>query len=162
MSDEIPPDNVVELRPQPPTVEVVRGGGQCFHKQVTVDEQARKVHCARCGDEMDPFRALLDFAQRMQLEGGWLKRLRTEKRSVATRVEELKREERNAKARLKRAHAKLRVDPVMDAARAVLDATLRVGREGRLPDEMRAPLHRLLKALHEYEGWPQNAEEARE
>lgn len=82
-----------------------RDGRSCWHSQhgVWVDSGTRKVTCRGCGTEMDPIDALAWLAsQREQLLSRGLN-LRREADDLYVRVEDLKRQERNAKSRIRSA-----------------------------------------------------------
>jgi hypothetical protein len=105
--DEEPPDNVVPLNPdrdRPPLdVRNPAGGRPCRHSRVYVDEHRRAVECQDCEAPLDPLWVLTQYAYRERRFHFALQTLRQKKRELQKEIEELKREERNAKQRLRRA-----------------------------------------------------------
>lgn len=78
----------------------------CRHRRLELDTDARRVYCRDCGDEVPAFDALDSFRRVYQ---GYTQRIRqaqAEAQALEARIEELKRRERNAKARVKRAEGK--------------------------------------------------------
>lgn len=78
----------------------------CGHQRVTLDTETRRVHCRECGREVDAFDALHTIARDGER---WLEQrdeLRRQARRAADDLEELKRDERNAKARKRRRDAR--------------------------------------------------------
>ena len=97
---------VVPLRGDPDEAPVRTGERTwCQHDQVTVDEVCRRVYCRNCGREVDAFGALLKFARRYESYERRVRELKREAAAVGQRVTDLKREERNAKARARRRKA---------------------------------------------------------
>ena len=81
---------------------VVRSSGAyCPHRQVQPDERTREVKCGKCGIKLDPFDALVMLAR----DWGLFEVARNASKKEAERlrgiIDELKRDERNARARLK-------------------------------------------------------------
>jgi hypothetical protein len=80
-------------------------GRSCDHRRagVTVDEQARTVRCRGCQVEMDPIAVLGSLAHQREnlVHAGF--RLRDEVESLSTRVERLRKDETNVKARIRAA-----------------------------------------------------------
>lgn len=80
----------------------VRNEGFCRHKYVLVDEKTRTLECDACGQVIDPYDFMWEWAigdRKLEITKQALKdevtRLRQE-------VENLKREEQNARTRLRR------------------------------------------------------------
>lgn len=95
----------------------------CAHDKITLDDRNRRAYCRECKDEID----LFDFS--MRLCGRWeaciesWKRADREAKAARARLEELKREERNIKARIRAGAKKLdlkRCDSVMRCGALVL------------------------------------------
>lgn len=82
---------------------------KCQHKKsVIVDEKEREVYCEDCGKQFDAFEYMLRIARGNDSAWDTRAKLEKEARELAEKVEELKRQERNTKARLKRAQEKLK------------------------------------------------------
>lgn len=75
----------------------------CRHRRVKLDEQARKVLCAECAAERDPFDALLVLADNLDHYKHWRARYKRERTAALAELDDLKRRVRNAKAQLRRA-----------------------------------------------------------
>lgn len=75
----------------------------CRHLRVKLDERTRKVLCAECDAERDPFDALLVLADNLDRYKHWRARYKRERTAAAAELEDLKRQVRNAKAQLRRA-----------------------------------------------------------
>jgi hypothetical protein len=114
VTDDGPPDNVLrptfgqrdELGKQ---TEIKRGRRKCHHRgTLDLDEETRAVTCGACGDPLDAFEVLLEYANR---ERRW-QYYDKEVREAAERLAELKKEEVRVKARTALASRK-------DAAAAV-------------------------------------------
>lgn len=71
----------------------------CVHDLVSLDREAERVYCRHCGREVPAFKALLRFA--LDWESHILRRKETERRArvAQANLEELLRDERNAKSR---------------------------------------------------------------
>jgi len=78
----------------------------CHHRRFNIDTSSRRVYCRDCGQEVDALSALMVFTTEWSHFESGLERMRSQKEELSARVEELKREERNAKARLARAKHK--------------------------------------------------------
>jgi hypothetical protein len=87
--------------------EKLRSGMPCWHLSIVVDGNARTVECAKCGALLDPLEALLKFAREEINLGYRLQQLRDDCNKVAAKLDDTKRQERNARARLKRLQEKL-------------------------------------------------------
>lgn len=95
---------------------------QCEHHETDIIPETRRLVCRKCGELVDPFDFLLKLAQE---DGRWRAArdaAEREARLAKKRVEDLIREEHNAKGRLRRMRAQER-----DLQRALtqLDAELR-------------------------------------
>ena len=76
----------------------------CAHSRVLVDDIARRVYCATCEVELDAFTVLLRLARdEMKLQYD-----RKEVAKLQHRINALKHDERNTKARLERARRRLK------------------------------------------------------
>lgn len=71
----------------------------CLHKYILVRRRARTVWCRSCRQEIDPFDVVLDMAAEWST-ATWRER---EAQELAQRVEQLKTEEANTKARIRNA-----------------------------------------------------------
>lgn len=79
----------------------------CRHKHSVVDMRARTVECDDCGADLDPVQVLWNLSTDYS---SFVAELSNAKRSLADareRLEETLRQERNARARLKRLEKKL-------------------------------------------------------
>lgn len=76
------------------------------HRRAWVAAEARKVTCRDCGAELDPFDFLLKLTEKPEQITRTIKDLRGRKEYLARSVEELTRQERNAKSRVRRWQAK--------------------------------------------------------
>lgn len=74
----------------------------CRHDRAQLDEEARRVHCRDCGCELEAFAVLLQLARASERYIRQRDHAAREARQVQQRVQDLKRQERNAKARLRR------------------------------------------------------------
>lgn len=83
------------------------GRGHCLHDRTTVYENARELVCRDCGAVLDPVDFLVRLARVRAHEVSRVQRLRAEERRLLERVDDLKREERNAKGRLRTAERRL-------------------------------------------------------
>lgn len=79
----------------------------CSHERSWVDPHARTVNCRDCGIALDPIDVLTEIAARRERVVYHGRRMRRAADYLEHEVERLKREERNAKARLKRALGQL-------------------------------------------------------
>jgi hypothetical protein len=115
---------VQELRPKG-TAEIQlivdNTGPYCRHYAKTVDSQRRKVTCATCEAELDPFDSLLAVANEHERVGRDLNNVRREIRGAESRLALLKRLEDNARARCKKLDVK--------ASRQHLDRLVQLAKE---------------------------------
>ncbi len=75
----------------------------CWHKRVSLDPDSHRVYCRDCETEVDPWEVLNHLAQNWER---WANVRDTAKQEAKYRlgdVEQVKREERNTKSRLRRA-----------------------------------------------------------
>ena len=90
----------------------------CRHRAKWIDQASRKVGCSNCGEELDPFNELVSISS----EWATYKRAGEEYKkdclAVQERLVDLQRQERNAKARLKKAENR---DPVEEFKTDLLD-----------------------------------------
>lgn len=80
----------------------------CPHKRIELDDEVRRVYCRDCSEEVPAFDALENFRRRFDRYVSLLREAKAEAAYRKRVVEELKREERNAKSRLRAVRAKLR------------------------------------------------------
>ncbi len=83
--------------------------GHCRHRPATIDVEKRRLTCDKCGASLDPFDFLAGLSHDFDLYTVPLARLKRELEQTAAKLEETKRKERNARARLKRLQGKLKV-----------------------------------------------------
>lgn len=79
----------------------------CKHMKVLVDEQSRMIECRSCNAVIDPFDFLWRWANKRLRFHRTVAHLSDERKELTKMIDELKRQERNAKGRLKRAEGKL-------------------------------------------------------
>jgi hypothetical protein len=75
----------------------------CVEHQLVVDPHARTVSCERCKAALDPFDAIWEIAKRHERQFAWTKHRLKELNALEARVDDLKRRETLARARLRRA-----------------------------------------------------------
>lgn len=92
-SEEIDREQPVTLNPQ---------GGHCLHRTSRLDVDARRVYCRKCNVELDPFTVLNEVAHEYERHRVGVEHAKREHRCLLQAVDELKREERNVKARIRR------------------------------------------------------------
>jgi hypothetical protein len=90
--DELP----VRLAPDPTP---------CRHERTWLDEPGRRIRCRECDTDLDPIAVLARIAKSRERLVSHAARLRRTVEYLERRVEELTREERNAKARARRRRA---------------------------------------------------------
>lgn len=78
----------------------------CRHYSLEIDEFNRNVNCAICGKAIDPFDWLAKIAAEDIAMRQTIKWRKSEEKRIFDRVEELKKEERRVKARIRRAEVK--------------------------------------------------------
>ena len=79
----------------------------CRHRgALLVSERRRVVVCQLCEEDLDPIDALIIISQHWERYAQSIERFKLESQRRYDAVEEAKREERNAKARAKRAKAR--------------------------------------------------------
>ena len=109
MSDAGGDAEVVELFPDAEAIDhdqplrLVRKEGFCSHRRVELVSDSRRVFCRDCAAEVDAFDALLDIARVPERYIESRKAAKREARRAHSELDEVKRELRNAKARLRRA-----------------------------------------------------------
>lgn len=86
----------------PSSITIVHKGAYCRHMSVLINETRRTIECARCEAQLDPFSVLVEYA-RHERTFSWAEKNLLD---IRRRVEELKKEERRVKARVKRATEK--------------------------------------------------------
>lgn len=102
----------------------------CAHRHSELDESARRVYCADCKEEVDAFGVLLNLARHRERYVGSIKRARSDARQAGQRLDEVKRMERNARARLRRLKQGL---PAIELTPIEIDWLTRVAREHQPP-----------------------------
>ena len=110
-------DAGVRILPAPPV---------CLHWRFGLHEETRRVTCGRCGREVDAFDALMSLSLEVDRYVHRLERLKGDERLVQARVDDLRRQERNVKARVRR--LKAGDDPTPRGPRAPSAVLLRLGR----------------------------------
>lgn len=66
----------------PPALRVIRGNGDCAHRERVIETRSRKVLCARCKVELDPIAVLAELAQ----DGSMLVILRRQRSSLKAEI----------------------------------------------------------------------------
>ena len=74
----------------------------CSHPQILLDPGYRVVECKKCNQIIDPFDYLMEWAEGDRQLNDMRKRIKTEIKKISGRLELLKKEERNIKARIRR------------------------------------------------------------
>lgn len=74
----------------------------CGHHQILLDQGRRMIECSKCGQVIDPFEYLLDWAYGDRNLNYIRSRIREEIKEIHPILEELKKDERNTRARIKR------------------------------------------------------------
>lgn len=80
----------------------LKRSGWCRHKPCTIDSDRRKITCNACEAQLDPFDVLLAVARDLDQYKASRAMYEKDAKRAFNRLEELKRQERNAKARLRR------------------------------------------------------------
>jgi len=107
---------------------------KCHHLQVVVSAEDRRCYCGECDVELDPIAVLLELAHKERN----LYYSRKEVRRYEGQVQELKREERRVKARLRRAQKRLaETEDMIDATDHRTAPTRIQGGAGRVPRRSR-------------------------
>lgn len=75
----------------------------CAHAQMELDTERRRTYCRACEAEVDNFDALVKLAQEWETQQYRTAEATRQADDLEARVSELRREERNTKARLRRA-----------------------------------------------------------
>lgn len=76
--------------------------GYCCHSHVTVCEKTRMLECQNCGAIIDPFDFMWEWACKDRNLQYVRKELKKDIERLSTQLKELKRQERNTKARIRR------------------------------------------------------------
>lgn len=80
---------------------------KCTHGSYNVDVKRRVVTCSRCSCELDPFAVVLKIGERWKRIDENIRRCQADRDEAQERLDELRKQEANAKARLRRLEAKL-------------------------------------------------------
>lgn len=75
---------------------------RCRHKHIRLDEDAHRAYCQGCDVEVDPFAFLLTLAHEWERYSRHRQEAERKATSAHTRLEEIRRLERNARARVKK------------------------------------------------------------
>lgn len=118
VTNEENPDNVLDFPPPAPPVapvaldrdkyaEVIdlsaRRSYACAHRaRREVDEQARKIVCTACAAELDPYKCLHELAMDWERRHQRWVQLCDDIKAAEARLAQLKRDEANTRARIKR------------------------------------------------------------
>ena len=108
MTDAETPTNTVEVdfsEERPPITR--REAPFCHHWRIELDEKTRMCLCLTCGGWLTPWEYLWAVARRDENLAARGNRYESEAKALTDRIEELKKEERNIKARVKRAAGNL-------------------------------------------------------
>ena len=101
------PDDLLSLWSdlQPP-LEPERPDQRCYHRQFNLRTDSRKVICRACGEEVDPFSALMTFSDEWEHYQHGLKTMADRLERLRAQTKEAERLEKNVKSRLARAKKK--------------------------------------------------------
>jgi hypothetical protein len=109
-------DDLIDAFEVTPILERVSKERVCWnghHERYRLDRDSKRVFCGKCGEEVDPFSALDDFARRWDRYTGELAHIRKEIASSRSENDDARRLERNTKARLRKAKERLEsTDPM--------------------------------------------------
>jgi hypothetical protein len=147
---------VIPLRPssdEPQGLAVVRSGNFCSHEYSILDDVLRTVRCKRCDALLDPFDTLLKWARTWDRYRDDRERCRREIAAAESRLAVLDRNERNARARARRAFDDL---PDKNAMTSLVDGNIYVwadggrvelgtNRKSMTPEEARAAARGLMR-----------------
>lgn len=106
------PADIIPLRPSREAIEndaplrSKEARSYCRHRRFEMDEDARRVYCRDCEEEVPAFDVLEIYRREFDM---WMRRLKEARREAKLREEnlaEIMRQEANAKSRLRRAEAK--------------------------------------------------------
>lgn len=86
-----------------PPIRTIKRARPCLHHHMTLDHEERTVRCEDCGANVEPFDAIAALGRNWDEATASLRHLRAEIRQHTAQLEVLKRSERNAKARARRA-----------------------------------------------------------
>lgn len=84
----------------------IRPAKPCRHKHIIVCEKSRTLECDTCRAAIDPFDFMLRWAKEDRSLEYRMKQLKEELKRLGEKLGELKRMEKNVKARLRRAGVK--------------------------------------------------------
>lgn len=74
----------------------------CAHAHVVLHMNSRRVYCADCDDEIDPFTALNNFANAYESHLAAIGRVKSELKHYSDALRDVRRQLRNDKATLRR------------------------------------------------------------
>ena len=80
--------------------------GHCWHRTFSLDMEARRVYCRKCGREVPAIEALDTFAKEYTRHIDHRDRAKREANTEREKLEDLKRQVRNEKAKLRRLERK--------------------------------------------------------
>lgn len=80
--------------------------GFCWHRRFSIDMEAQRVYCRDCGREVPAIEALDTFGKEYQRHIDHRERAKREANAEMEKLEALKRQVRNEKAKLRRAERK--------------------------------------------------------
>lgn len=95
-------DNLVKFVPGMDLKPKRRGGYFCNHGHVNIVQKCRHVECRHCGQVIDAFDFLWQFCTKEDRLNTSVKSLKQQIMALNAELGELKRDERNTRARLKR------------------------------------------------------------
>jgi hypothetical protein len=82
----------------------------CSHTNVTIDSNKRTLTCRKCKADVDPFAYLVGLSRDWDRYAFPLERVKKELHATHDKLADTKRQERNARARLKRLEKRLQED----------------------------------------------------
>lgn len=98
----VPRDEPVKIAPR-------QDGCNHYHHAAMVSERDWAVYCAGCGDRLDAVKVLLEMAKKCRASNWRVaeERAKRDAEIAAKKLEKIRRDLRNAKARLKRSEEKV-------------------------------------------------------
>lgn len=94
--------NIIEFDSLQPPVAVKERERNCSHPAILLDPGYRVVECEKCKEIIDPFDYLVEWANNDRNLNTMRKRIKAEIKRRSKILEELKRQERNLKARIRK------------------------------------------------------------
>lgn len=109
MSDSL--DNVVDFKPRPKSeasIAIKKRERFCPHLSIVIDEERQLVQCQNCSEEMSPMQGLMIVGRNFERFNATLVQLKMSIQYLQQRREAMIADERNIKARIRRAARKIK------------------------------------------------------